>query len=319
MIFRPCILLLVKSSFVFSFVISLSSFLVCHVAFAQNPNQSGPFQVARGEYKFAAKVDLEVLKGEKTELWASVTWPTDLKVARPILFFMHGNHGTCGVKSSSGVLDDSDCSYTVKGTCPAGMQVIRNHAGYDYLASHLATYGFIVVSINSNRGITCGAGDENDFGLNLARGRLVLRHLESWHRWSAAGGAPRSIGGGPDTFLNKIDFSNIGLLGHSRGGEGMRAALNLYRDKGSPWPARIPAAQFKGVFEIGAVDGQTSRTLDAESVAWNQLLPMCDGDVSELDGRLPFERMLKKSNESAHEPWLVQSCWLFLRGCVVRS
>jgi hypothetical protein len=275
----------------------------------QNPNQKGPFTVVRGEYKFAAKVDAEVLKGAKTELWANVFWPTDLAIPRPILFFMHGNHGTCRLLSSSGEADDTDCTYTNRGTCPAGMSVIQNQAGYDYMASHLASYGYVVVSINSNRGITCGAGYESDFGLNLARGRLVLRHMENWKKWSSTGGAPRSIGGTAETFVNKIDFSNVGLMGHSRGGEGMRAAYNLYRDKGSVWPARIPGTHFKGIFEIGAVDGQTARTLDADDVSWNQLLPLCDGDVSELDGRLPFERMLKKSNESTPTPKSLYMVW----------
>lgn len=300
MIFRRAFSTLIK----FSFVLIWTPF-----ALGQNPNQKGPFNVNRGEYKFAATNDPEVLKGAKTELWARVFWPSDMSTSRPILFFMHGNHGTCRLISSRGEVDDSDCTYTSKGSCPAGMSVIRNHEGYDYLGSHLASYGYVVVSINSNRGITCGAGDESDFGLNLARGRLVLRHMENWKKWSTTGGAPRTIGGTPETFVNRIDFSNVGLMGHSRAGEGMRAAYNLYRDKGSLWPSRLPATQIKGIFEIGSVDGQTNRTLDADDTNWNQILPLCDGDVSELDGRLPFERMLKKSSEVTPTPKSLYMVW----------
>jgi hypothetical protein len=147
-----------------------------------------------------------------------------------------------------------------------------------------------VVSINANRGITAGAGIVGDGGLNLARGRLILRHLEllkSWH--DNPGTTPASLG--IDLF-GKLDFTNVGLMGHSRGGEGVRAAYNLYHDPGSIWLPRIPGLVVKGIFEIGAVDGQTSRVLNADGTKWNQLLPACDGDVSNLQGVRPYDRML---------------------------
>ena len=91
-------------------------------------------------------------------------------------------------------------------------------------------------------------------------------------------------------------------MGHSRGGEGMRAALAQYRDAGSPWKGRIGPVGFRAVYEIGPVDGQTSRTLDALGMAWNVLLPYCDGDVSDLEGVHPFDRMLLDRKEPARLP-----------------
>ena len=91
-------------------------------------------------------------------------------------------------------------------------------------------------------------------------------------------------------------------MGHSRGGEGMRAALAQYTDAGSPWPDRIGPLGFKALFEIGPVDGQTSRTLDARGIAWNVLLPYCDGDVSDLEGVRPFDRMLRTRTEQPPTP-----------------
>jgi hypothetical protein len=85
----------------------------------------------------------------------------------------------------------------------------------------------------------------------------------------------------------------------------VRAALNIYRDHGSIWPAKIPDLDIKAIYEIGAVDGQSDRVLDAPSVAWNQLLPLCDGDVSDLQGRMPFERMSSRyftQNEAESRP-----------------
>jgi hypothetical protein len=281
-------------------------------AFAARP--TAPDSMAKGayafesaEYKLPAAIDPEVLPGTATEIWARVFWPRDLRGSHPILFFLHGNHPTCGTGTNP--RQDWDCQYTFDGTCPAGQAVVPNHEGYNYLAEHFASHGFIVVTINANRGITCNNGDDTDSGLNLARGRLVLRHLELWKNWSSVGGVPASLGVPDRAFIGHVDFARVGLMGHSRGGEGMRAALALYRDNGSPWPARVPGLDVKAIYEIGAVDGQTPRTLDADDVAWNQLLPMCDGDVADLQGRLPFERMILKDKEARRTPKSLTMAW----------
>lgn len=259
-------------------------------------DSAGPFKTSNAEYRMKASVDADILANRATEIWARVYWPKDLsdiatgKAKRhPLLMFLHGNHGTCG--SGTAPRNDSSCEYTNEGTCPDGYVVTPNHEGYNYAAENLASWGYIVVSINANRGITCGGGGSEDWGLILARGRLVLKHLQLWSEWAANGGAPTTLGAA-DQFVGAVDLTNVGLMGHSRGGEGVRAALNLFRDPGSLWPSRIPGLDIKAIYEIGAVDGQSNRVLDAPSVAWNQLLPLCDGDVSDLQGRLPFERMM---------------------------
>ena len=274
---------------------------------APDASARGPFNVASGEYQFPASLDPEVLAAEPTEMWAKVFYPTDLSSKHPILYFMHGNHATCG--SGNEPRNDFDCSYTHSGQCPAGQIVVPNHEGYNYLADHLASRGYIVVSINANRGITCGNGLDADWGLNLARGRLILKHIREWSKWSTVGGAPVSLGLAQDAFVGKVDLSQVGLMGHSRGGEGVRAALNLFRDKGSKWPAQIPGLEIRGIFEIGAVDGQAGRVLDADDTAWNQILPMCDGDVSDLEGRQPFERMITKTTEARKTPKSITMVW----------
>lgn len=258
---------------------------------------NGPLKTTNAEYHFAASVDPDVLADSATEVWARVFWPTQLvdpatpSKKRPLLVFLHGNHGTCGTGTAP--RNDGSCQYTNEGTCPAGYVVTPNHEGYNYVAETLASWGYIVVSVNANRGITCGGGNSDDWGLILARGRLVLRHLQLWNEWSTSGGAPSTLGT-PDLFKGVVDLTNVGLMGHSRGGEGVRAALNLYRDPKSPWVAKIPGLDIRAIYEIGAVDGQSNRVLDAPSVAWNQTLPLCDGDVSDLEGRMPFERMLSR-------------------------
>lgn len=266
----------------------------------------GPHKTSSAVYKFAPAVDTDVLPHVKTEIWARVYWPAPIKdplgKKRPLVMFLHGNHGTCGTGTAP--RNDSSCQYTHDGACPAGYVVTPNHEGYNYAAEHLASWGYVVVSINANRGITCGGGNSDDWGLVLARGRLVLKHLEHWNKWANTGGAPTEFGSS-DLFKGAVDMKQVGLMGHSRGGEGVRAALNLFRDQGSIWPNKIPDLDIKAIYEIGAVDGQSDRVLDAPAVAWNQLLPLCDGDVSDLQGRLPFERMSSRyfsHNEAESRP-----------------
>src|SRR5712692_10357279 len=248
----------------------------------------GPLATTSAEYKFDATLDTDI-SGLPTELWARVYRPVNLSGSPfPLLIFLHGNHATCGHGSNPRI--DDNTQYTFYGTCPPGYVVTPNHLGYSYLAERLASWGYIIVSLNSNRGVNAAPGPSEDLGVNLIRGRLLLRHLQRLSEWNTFGGTPESLG---VDLQGKLDFSNVGLLGHSRGGEGVRAAYNQYRDPGSPWPDRIPdAVGFRAVFEIGPVDGQTNRLLDADGTVWNVLLPMCDGDVSNLQGIRAFDRNL---------------------------
>lgn len=252
------------------------------------------FTVQTGEYHLPAAVDPSVLADTPIELWASVTYPVGVD-RMPIVVFLHGNHGTCGIGQNP--RKDSSCAYTESGSCPEGYTVTPNHLGYQYLAEQLAEQGVLVVSINANRGITCGDGQSGDWGLILARGRLVLRHLQQLTEWNHVGGAPGTVG---VDLAGKIDFAHVGLMGHSRGGEGVRAAYNLLKDADSTWPARVdPSLHITGIYEIAPVDGQSDRVLNANGVPWNVLLPMCDGDVSDLEGIRPFDRMLADLGESS--------------------
>lgn len=251
------------------------------------------YDVGMGEYRFKSQTDADVLSDRETEIWAQMFYPKAASGPSPLVILLHGNHGTCGRGVHPRI--DDDCSYTFSGTCPAGYVVTPNHRGYDYLAQKLSQLGMIVISINANRGITCGSGGAEDFGLNLARGRLVLKHLSLLSEWNQNEGSPKSLG---VSLRNKIDFSKVAMMGHSRGGEGVRAAFNLYHDNNSPWRDKILSpVNFRAIFEIGAVDGMTSRVLDALNTSWVALLPMCDGDVSDLQGMNPFDRMLKSNHE----------------------
>jgi hypothetical protein len=77
-------------------------------------------------------------------------------------------------------------------------------------------------------------------------------------------------------------------MGHSRGGEATRSALYQYRAAGNVWPAHIPGPTVRAMFEIAPTDKITYQPFEPVTT----LLPMCDGDVSSLDGIRAFDRML---------------------------
>lgn len=272
----------------------------------------GPFAVSTMEYRYNAKTYTDVLSDRNTELWGRVYWPRDLsKGPYPVAVFLHGNHNTCGRMIAPTVRLDDNNDYTMTGSCPSGYVVTPNHEGYQYLGDQLASWGYIVISINANRGITAGPFFAGDPTLVLARGRLVLKHLQLWRQWNATGTADASFGTvragyttfKGSTFKGKVDLGNVGLMGHSRGGQGVRAAYKLYGEVGSPWPAKVPGLKIKGIFEIAPTDVNTNDNaalpapIEANGTAWAVLLPMCDGDVSDLQGVRAFDRMQRGTAE----------------------
>ena len=312
------------------------------VRIAPDATEAGKLAVSSTEfYKFAAYCDDRILPCSMTapapadpakfvELWAQVFRPARLEAAKyPLVVMLHGNHSTCGTPATDYYRQllgmppgavfhvDEGQQYTSHGTCAAGQSVVDSHLGYAYLAERLAGNGYVVITINANRGITAGEGSKGDSGLIFARARLVLAHLEllsGWNRGDVSRIPPNKEGLNlPQVLQGKLDFSNVGLFGHSRGGEGVRASYVLYRDGdpapgASDWKAQIPGMSIKGIFEVGPTDfgrgGSSGPPLapagavDAQGTAWTVLLPMCDGDVSNLQGVRPFDRMMMSRGNS---------------------
>jgi hypothetical protein len=223
----------------------------------------GPHTVDRAVYDLGDQAyQLPGLVG-KVELAGDVHYPADIgNGPYPIVLFLHGNHLSC--------FRGSDASY--RWPCAPGWQPIPNYAGYDYIAERLASYGFVVVSVSGN-GVNVLGNQVDDTGMRQ-RGELLEKHLDLWHHWATTGG-----GAFGSRFAGAVDFSRIGVMGHSRGGEG--AVWQVIVDRQRVRPYGIDA-----VLPLAPVDF-TRATVNR--VPLEVVLPYCDGDVSDLQGMHFFD------------------------------
>lgn len=72
--------------------------------------------------------------------------------------------------------------------CRPGVEPLPSERGYDYLGEHLASHGFVVVSVRAN-GINAGPMGEAAFA---ARVRPINAHLAMWRQLTQAVPAARS-------------------------------------------------------------------------------------------------------------------------------
>jgi len=185
----------------------------------------------------------------------------------PILVFVHGNHGSC---DSGG------------GSAPNCTIFKRNDSGYAYMAENLASWGYSVFSLDQDQ--LMGRQDGVGKGMH-ARRLLISALLDSLFKANEVGlpteaqDANFTIG---KSLLGKLDFTRIGLMGHSRGGDAVSSFVdwNRMRPSGRRYPLRA-------VISLAPVNYERSATY---GVPFMGVLPWCDGDVSNLQGARIYER-----------------------------
>lgn len=235
--------------------------LTATAAFAQSdPGLNGPYAVTRAEYNYGeTTLSFSDFPGP-VEFKASVHYPSNIASQSrrfPLIIFLHGRHSTCYA---------ADLTPLLKHPCGSDT-IIPSYKGYDYAGQQLASHGFIVVSISAN-GINAKDNQTDDGGA-LGRARLIREHLYKWRAFNNTGAAPFG-----NTFRNKVDFFNVGTMGHSRGGEGVVRHFLLNEEAGDPF-------FIKAVFPLAPTD--FNRNV-ANFVAVGVMLPYCDGDVFDLQG-----------------------------------
>jgi hypothetical protein len=247
-----------------------------------DPGAMGPLAVTTQEYNFGftAFHPPTPFPGNGVELVAEVKAPTTLTGQMPLIVLLHGQHFT-SFNSATGQPDD----FPPWPPLP-GHFVIPSYHGYDYLGDVLASNGYIVVSISAN-GVNAHANDRTvpDGGAQ-ARAELIQRHLDIWSDLntgsgtvSAAhtGGAAQAVFG--TRFVGHVDLHDIGLMGHSRGGQGVVKAFQNNQSLGSPYG-------IKAVFALAPTDVNGGAI---NNVPFAVLLPYNDGDLKDLQGAHYFD------------------------------
>ena len=199
----------------------------------------------------------------KVELAGDVHYPKDLTGGPyPLVLFMHGNHASCYKGDKAGY----------RWPCPPGWTPMPNDIGYDYIAERLASYGYIVVSVSAN-GVNVLGNQLPDTGMRQ-RGYLLRRHLDLWQKWSTIGHGPFGT-----RFVGAVDMSRIGVMGHSRGGEGAIRLVMIDRKSRDPYG-------IDAVLPLAPVDFDRKTV---SNIPMAVVLPYCDGDVSDLEGMHYFD------------------------------
>lgn len=101
-----------------------------------------------------------------------------------------------------------------------------SYRGYDYLAENLATHGYVVLSIDVNW-INWGSVLMDDWQ-SQSRAQLILGTLDRLRQIDQQGQVDANGVAGPlNALKGRLDFDRVGIMGHSRGGQGVSNAIKF--------------------------------------------------------------------------------------------
>jgi hypothetical protein len=141
-----------------------------------------------------------------------------------------------------------------------------SYLGYDYFQHQLAKMGIIAVSVDCNDTNGPGGGVGNIH----QRADLIIASISHF----------QTLNSGDPVFDQTIDFSKVGLMGHSRGGD---AVVRV------PEIIALPGVQIQAVIsldptEFGAHSGKP------QGYTFMTILPAANGDVVSNDGAKYYDR-----------------------------
>ena len=171
--------------------------------------------------------------------------------------------------------------------------------GYGYLGEHLASRGFILVSVDENF-LNGNMRNEND-----GRAWMLLKHLEAWRGFNDSASSP---------LRGKVDMHNIAIMGHSRGGEAVGIAGTFNRLPYYPDDAKVKLGfnfDIKAIVAIAPVDAQykpAGQFTPLENVNYLVIHGSHDGDVSTFNGLRQYQRIRFTDGQ----PWF-KSAWYVYR------
>ena len=226
---------------------------------------------------------------------ALVRYPLDGDGPFPVVLYLHGRHVTCSYLGTE-FLSTGECDLELPSVLGQPLNVVKSvdsYKGYDYMARNLAAHGYVVVSINAN--------DVNDKDLAgdagvQARSELILHHLDILREINRTGfysklDEPYLLA----SLRGKIDMGKVGLMGHSRGGQGVTHSLSVNQARGPTLevgevtPAGSAFNQPHNISAVFALAPTNFDIITAPNATFAVLLPYCDGDVSNLQGAFMYD------------------------------
>lgn len=269
------------------------------LAAVDDPSTLGTYGITEAEYDFGDQaVPLAAIGGIRGELTGKM-YLTAASGARPTVVLLHGRHTSCSGTGAN----------PLRWPCGPTQMNIRSYLGYEGTARALASHGYNVLSIAAN------AVNSNDNQLALdygaqARGRLILDTLgmlskanagesvayddittatdtvasttttrtldEALARATTRADQPAAASGVTAAALKgRFDLGHVGIMGHSRGGEGVVSAATLNQALATPYG-------IESVLPLAPVDFGRMTLPDVPTAVF---LPYCDGDVSNQQGQ----------------------------------
>ncbi len=210
-----------------------------------------------------------------TRLAGEITAPVGATGPRPVVVFLHGAHQSCEI--TGGFFPTQDWP------CRPGFVDVPSYRGYRYAAQVLASHGDVVISLDGNP-----VAPANSTALTFPdgepftprtwmdlRSKIVDAQLRRLVR-AGTGETGEAVDFGVP-LAGRVDPARVGLVGHSRGGEGVVWASTMP----GPRPYRVAA-----VLALAPVDFFRRLVPD---VPFAVVLPYCDYDVSDLQGAWFFD------------------------------
>lgn len=155
--------------------------------------------------------------------------------------------------------------------------MVPSHLGYDYLGQYLASYGYVVVSVDENM--------INMTGGNNTRALLFLENIKKVFEWNDDKNS---------RIYSLIDEANIVIAGHSRGGETVATAYLLNNYRCYPENADIEFDYhflIKGIIAIAPTVDQylpADRSVAISNVNYLLIHGSHDEDVSKTEGEKQY-------------------------------
>jgi Dipeptidyl aminopeptidases/acylaminoacyl-peptidases len=178
-----------------------------------------------------------------------------------------------------------------EGPFPLVLMVHGNHlmedfsdAGYDYLGELLASRGYIAISVDENflNYSTWSGIPDNDFKV---RAWMLLKHIQQIQVYSQMQ---------DNVFYNRVDFSNVALIGHSRGGQAVAMAADRdawFADDLTLESLNKDKVQIQTVIALAptdkSIDNKTAKLTDVNYLV---LQGARDGDVNDFYGDRQYIR-----------------------------